>query len=60
MRLAEEDRLVMVARTDREADAETVKPEYDGEGELSAEELARLEAEDAANEAEPPEDDTEE
>ncbi len=60
MRLAEEDRLVMVARTDREADAETVKPEDDGEGELSAEELARLEAEDAANEAEPPEDDTEE
>ncbi|MDD4849992.1 MAG: DNA gyrase subunit A [Gemmiger sp.] len=60
MRLAEEDRLVMVARTDRENDAETAKPEDEGEEELSAEELAKLEAEDAANEAETPEDDQDE
>ena len=49
MRLDEADRLVMVARVDRDNGAETAKPEEEGESEeLSAEEIARMEAEDAA------------
>ena len=48
-RLDEADRLVMVARVDRDNGAETAKPEEEGESEeLSAEEIARMEAEDAA------------
>lgn len=59
MRLGEGDKLVTVARTERSDEVETVKPvleEGDTE-ELSAEEIARLEAEDAAAIAEEPEDD---
>ncbi|MGN0976232.1 MAG: DNA gyrase subunit A [Gemmiger sp.] len=53
MRLAEDDKLVMVARTERDTTAETAKPEEDGDSEeLSAEELAALEAEDAASDNE--------
>ena len=49
MRLAEGDRLAMMARVERDNTAETAKPEEAGEAEeeLSAEELARLQAEDA-------------
>ncbi len=48
MRLDEDDKLVMMARVDRDNGAETAKPEEDTEGEeLSAEEIARMEAEDA-------------
>ena len=49
MRLAENDKLVMMARVERDNSAETAKPEdtpEDGE-ELTDEEIARLEAEDA-------------
>ena len=47
MRLGEDDRVVTVARTERSEDADVAKPEDDGE-ELSPEELAALEAEDAS------------
>ena len=49
MRLAEDDKLAMMARAERDNTAETAKPEEapEGEEELSAEEIARLEAEDA-------------
>ena len=49
MRLAEDDKLAMMARVERDNTAETAKPEEapEGEEELSAEEIARLEAEDA-------------
>ncbi len=49
MRLAEDDKLAMMARMERDNTAETAKPEEapEGEDELSAEEIARLEAEDA-------------
>ena len=58
MRLAEGDRVVTVARTERSDEEETAKPVFEeGEEELTAEELARLEAEDAAREAEGPEED---
>ncbi len=59
MRLAEGDKVVTMARTER-SDEETDKPEDDGaEEELSPEELARLQAEDeaAASEAAPDDDD---
>ena len=49
MRLAENDKLAMMARVERDNSAETAKPEdtpEDGE-ELTDEEIARLEAEDA-------------
>ena len=49
MRLAENDKLAMMARVERDNSAETAKPEdapEDGE-DLSDEEIARLEAEDA-------------
>ena len=56
MRLAEGDRVVTVARTERSETEEVAKPEEETE-ELSAEELAELQAEDAAAESEPvPED----
>ncbi len=58
MRLAEGDRVVTVARTERSDEEETAKPELEeGDEELTAEELARLEAEDAAREAEATEED---
>lgn len=47
MRLDEDDRVVTVARTEHSDEEETVKPEQDAE-ELTPEELAALEAEDAA------------
>lgn len=50
MRLGEGDRVVTVARTEHSDEEETAKPEDDGaEEELSAEELAALEAEEAQN-----------
>ena len=52
MRLAEGDRVVTVARTEHDDEQEVAKPEDEGE-ELTAEELAALEAEDAASENEP-------
>ncbi len=52
MRLGEEDKVAMVARVERDNGAETQKPEAEeGEAEPSAEELARIEAEERANEA---------
>ncbi len=51
MRLGEEDKVAMVARVERDNGAETQKPEEEGEGEPSAEELARIEAEERADEA---------
>lgn len=60
MRLGETDRVVTVARTERSEDAEVAKPEDDGEAEeLTAEEIAALEAQDAESEAEVPEADEE-
>ena len=60
MRLAEEDKVVMLARTERENDVETAKPEDEGEEELTPEQLAALEAEDAAGDEDIPEDEPEE
>jgi len=58
MRLTEGDKVAVVARVDREAGAETAKPEAeepDGE-EMTAEQIAALEAQEAAdNEKEPEE-----
>ncbi len=53
MRLAEGDRVAMVARVDRDASAETSAPveEADAGGELTAEEIAALEADDATTDA---------
>ena len=52
MRLGEGDRVVTAARTEHSDEEETAKPEDDGaEEELSAEELAALEAEEAQNAA---------
>ena len=48
MRLAADDKVAMVARADRDNGAETEKPEEDTEGEPTAEELARMEAQEAA------------
>ena len=41
MRIAEGDRVVTVARTDRSEEAETEKPEAEPEEELTEEEIAR-------------------
>jgi DNA gyrase subunit A len=60
MKLAENDRVVMLARTDREEDVETARPEDDGEEEPTAEELARMKAEDEESEAAPAPDDPDE
>ena len=54
MRLAENDRVVTVARTEYDDTQELAKPEEEAE-ELTAEEIAAIEAEDAAAEAETPE-----
>ncbi len=53
MRLAENDRVVTVARTEYDDTQELAKPEEETE-ELTAEEIAAIEAEDAAAEAEAP------
>ena len=47
MRIAEGDRVVTVARTDRSEEAETEKPEAEPEEELTEEEIAALAAEEA-------------
>ena len=55
MRLAEDDKVAMMARVERDNSAETAKPEDEGDNDLSAEEVAALqaaEAEDAASDAE--------
>ena len=53
MRVAEGDRVVTVAPTEREDDAETVKPEEIEEAELTPEQIAALEQSEAAEEAQP-------
>ena len=50
MRLGEEDRVVTVARTERDDNEEVAKPEDDGEAEPTAEEVAALEAQEQAAE----------
>ena len=61
MRLGEDDRVVTVARTDHSDDEEVASPENDSEDEeLSAEEIAALEAQEEMDEkssGEPSEDD---
>jgi DNA gyrase subunit A len=52
MRLAEGDRVVTVARTERSEEEETAKPEGEDEQELTEQELAALEAQEAQDEAE--------
>ena len=51
MRLTENDRVVTVARTERDDSEETAKPEEDGEGEPTPEELEAMQAQEAADEA---------
>ncbi|MDY5922491.1 MAG: DNA gyrase subunit A [Oscillospiraceae bacterium] len=51
MRVAEGDRVVTVAPTEREDDAETAKPEEIEEAELTPEQIAALEQSEAAEEA---------
>ena len=51
MRLSENDRVVTVARTERDDSEETVKPEEDGDGEPTPEELEAMQAQEAADEA---------
>lgn len=51
MRLSENDRVVTVARTERDDSEETAKPEEDGDGEPTPEELKAMQAQEAADEA---------
>ena len=53
MRVAEGDRVVTVAPTEREDDAETAKPEEIEEAELTPDQIAALEQSEAAEEAQP-------
>ena len=53
MRVAEGDRVVTVAPTEREDDVETAKPEEIEETELTPEQIAALEQSEAAEEAQP-------
>ena len=53
MRVAVGDRVVTVAPTEREDDAETAKPEEIEEAELTPEQIAALEQSEAAEEAQP-------
>ena len=53
MRVAEGDRVVTVAPTEREDDAETAKPEEIEEAELTPEQIAALEQSETAEEAQP-------
>ena len=59
MRLGEGDKVAMVARVDRDNNAETAQVEQDagGDGEPTPEELAAMEAQEAADAAVEPEDD---
>ena len=59
MRLGEDDTVVTVARTEHDDTEELVKPEQEEAEELTQEEIAALEAEDSASDAEPIEDDEE-
>ncbi len=52
MRLGEGDRVVTMARAERSDEEETALPEDDGDGEVDEAEIARLAAEEAADEAE--------
>lgn len=60
MRLGETDKVVTVARTDHDDTEELAKPEQEEMEELTLEEIAALEAEDAASDNEPVEDEPEE
>ena len=51
MRLGEDDKVAVVARVDRDNDAETAKIEDTGETDPTPEELAAIEAEELAQEA---------
>ena len=51
MRLAGGDKVAVLARVDRDANAETAKPEDEGEAEPSAEEVEAIEAAEAADDA---------
>lgn len=51
MRLSENDRVVTVARTERDDSEETAKPEEDGDGEPTPEELEAMQAQEAADAA---------
>ena len=60
MRLGETDKVVTVARTEHDDTEELAKPEQEEMEELTLEEIAVLEAEDAASDNEPVEDEPEE
>lgn len=61
MKLAEGDRVVTIARTERDDEEETAKPELEeGDDDLSEEELAALEAQDNAPDEDAPDDEEEE
>ena len=60
MRLGETDKVVTVARTEHDDTEELAKPEQEEMEELTLEEIAALEAEDAASDNEPVEDEPEE
>ncbi|MEE0756197.1 DNA gyrase C-terminal beta-propeller domain-containing protein, partial [Allofournierella sp.] len=60
MRLAQGDRVVTVARTERSDEAPVEKPEDEPEETLTDEELAALAAEDAAADEEPADDEGDE
>lgn len=51
MRLVEDDKVAVVARVDRDNEAETAKIEDTGETDPTPEELAAIEAEELAQEA---------
>ena len=51
MRMLDDDRVAVVARVDRDNDAETAKIEDTGESDPTPEELAAIEAEELAAEA---------
>ncbi len=57
MRLGEGDRVATIARSPKNEEAETAMPEEEEGEELTAEEIARIEAEEALSEAEEPETD---
>ena len=60
MRLGEGDRVVTMARTPRDDEEETAKPEEEADEELSPEEIARIEAEESEAEQQAPEEDEDE
>ena len=58
MRLGENDKVMVLARTDHDDEAQTESIEADTEDEPTAEQLAEMEAADEASAAEAPEADT--